>query len=694
MTIQEQSRTIPAEQNLPAERLPKARSTWFPAAVFILVINFCFLLFYVFVEYRQIFHSDSAMKVLLAREIVNSHSFFPPDWYYGNNDIVVVFGHLFIIPLLAFLPAGFTAHAISGLVTSILVLHSVWLAAGLATTSRTRRTLITASIAAGISGVLAENLYGQASYGTILYMSLYSIYCLVRLTREKSAKNVVLWSVLLFALITAEFWGNPQRAIITVGMPLIIATLWSIYRLGVHPAGVGRASLVGATASICAAIAGGSILYGVTFAHVNNAARDASSVKWLPYEAIVANLVILGKAVLAVLGGSPPGGSGLLTVIGLYGTLRLVVAVILVALIVRAVATSTKPGEEVRPLAIYGSVALLLVCLLQVATTIADLSDPIGSSRYLVPSLVMMTIVALAAPLDMRLRPIEFLSTVVVFAALLTSAYPTFVKSKAWSPLTSLQRKSPAVDFSDLARYLQANGLNYGYATYWNAGTVSVLSDEHVLVRQVTLDGALPMPFRFLSADHWYDADTWKGQTFLLLTQDEATRVDWKRLAELGLPVSRKLQFGNVGIFVFADNIAAKVPGWDVEFKQPMTFHADAHALTQVGSLEQRGDEEVLVAPSKSPGALYYGPYVKVVPGTYRLTFDVEAGSSPAAALRVDAATSPGGMVLAQKELTESHGPQQLLFSLDHTSVMEFRVWALGNGAVTFKSVTIERTTP
>ena len=102
----------------------------------------------------------------------------------------------------------------------------------------------------------------------------------------------------------------------------------------------------------------------------------------------------------------------------------------------------------------------------------------------------------------------------------------------------------------------------------------------------------------------------------------------------------------------------------------------------------------MLVAPSKSPGALYYGPFVKVVPGTYRLTFDVEAGSNPAATLRLDATTSPGGMVLAQKELTESHGPQQLLFSLDHTSIMEFRVWALGNGEVTFKSVTIERTSP
>lgn len=688
MAIQEQSRTIPAEQNLPAGELSKAGSYWFPAAVLILAINVCFLVFYVFVKYKGLFHSDSAMKVLLAREIVNSGNFFPPDWYYGNNDIVVVFGHLFIIPMLAFLPAGFTAHAISGLVTSILVLHSVWLAAGLAPIGKTRRTLITASFAAGMSGVLAENLYGQGSYGTILYMSLYSIYCLVRLMNEKSTKSVVLWSVVLWALITAEFWGNPQRAVVTVGMPLVAAALWSIYRLGVHPEGVGRASLVGAAASICAAVGGGTILYGVTFAHINNAARDASSVQWLPYEAIVSNLVILGKEFLAVFGGLPPGGSGLLTVIGLYGALRLIVAVILAALVVRSMARS------VGPLAVYGSVALLSVCVLQVATTIPNLADALDSSRYLVPSLVTMAIVALATPLDMRQRPIEFLSVALVLAGLLTSAYPTFVKSDKQSRSNMVQQKYRDIDLPGLASYLQANGLTYGYATYWNAGAVSVLSDEHVLVRQIVLDSALPMPMRFLSADRWYNADTWKGETFLLLTQDEANKVDWKWLAELGLPVSRKLQFADLGIFVLAENIAAKVAGWDVEFKQPMTFHADAHALTQVGSLEERKDGKVLVAPSKSPGALYYGPYVRVVPGTYRLTFDVEAGSSPAATLRLDAATAAGGTVLSQKDLTESHGPQQLLFSLDHTSIMEFRVWALGNGAVTFKSVTIERARP
>ncbi|MDX8524179.1 hypothetical protein RFM68_06655 [Mesorhizobium sp. MSK_1335] len=694
MSIQESSLAIPTMQNLPAARPSEGRSYWFPAAALILAVNFCFLVFYVFVGYKKLFNADSAMKILLAREIIDSHHFFPPDWYYGNNDIVVVFGQLFAIPAMIFLPAGFTVHAISGLVTSILVLHSVWLATGLAPIGKTQRTLITASMAAGISGLLAENLYGQASYGTILYMSLYLIYCLVRLTRAQSTKHVVLWSVLLCVLITTEFWGNPQRALITIGMPFVTAALWSIYRPGDHRGGAGRASLLGMAASICAGIGGGTILYAVTFAHVNNAARDASSIKWLPYDAIVGNLAILGKEMLVIFGGQPPGDSELLSVIGLYGAVRMVVAILLVWLIVRAVATSARPDGEVRPLAIYGSVALLSVCFLQVATTIPNLAEPIASSRYLVPSLITMAIAALATPLDMRLRPIEFISVAVVLAGLLTSAYPTFVRSDPQSHMNLGLQQPRAIDFSGLARYLEDNGLAYGYATYWNAGPLSVLSDERVLVRQITLDGPLPTPMRFLSSDRWYLADAWKGETFLVLTQEEANKVDWKQLAALGLPVSRKLQFGNLGIFVFGENIAAKLPGWDIRFKQPVTFHANAGAPTQVGSLQERGDAKALVARTTAKGALFYGPYVSVARGTYRLTFDVEANGNPAAVARLDAASSPGGTILAQKDLTESHGPQQLLFSIEHTSTMEFRVWALGNGEVAFKSVTIQRAEP
>lgn len=697
MAIQELPLTPPVAPGATAAGMSRTRAYWFPAAALMLAVNLCFLVFYLFVGYRNLFHSDSAMKVLLAREIVVSRNFFPPDWYYGNNDLVVVFGHIFALPALLFLPAGFTVHAISGLVTTALVLHSVWLTTALMPVGKTQRMLIIASFAAGMSGLLAENLYGQASYGTVLYMSLYSIYCFVRAMRAQSATGVAVWSVLLCALITAAFWGNPQRAIVTYGVPLIATALWSVYRMGVGRGGVKGASLLGLAISIGAGAGGGTLLHEITLSPLNNVTRDSSIIQWLPYGQIVGNLSVLCEQVLAIFGGLPPGGGALLSAVGLYSALRLLVAIILVALIARSVATALgKPDEALNPLAIYGSAMLLPVSLIQVATTIPNLNpaEPFYTARYLVPSFLTMAIVALAKPLDKRRRPVEFIAVAVVFAGLLTSAYPTFVRSNAVSQLNRDEQNTEAAQLSGLIAFLQANGLHYGYATYWSAGIISVLSDEDVLVRQISLDGALPMPFRFLSADRWYNADTWKGETFLLLTKNQVEKVDWAQLAALGLSVTRKLQFGDAFIFVFGENIAAKLPGWGREFRQPLTFHADAKALTQVGSLQERGGGKALVASAKSQGALFYGPYVIVAPGKYRLTFDVEASGNPAGTIRLDATSSPDVTVLAQKELTESHGPQELLFSLDHKSVMEFRVWALGNGEVAFKSVTIQHADP
>ena len=72
----------------------------------ILFINIGLLFWYIFYGYQEFFHSDNAVKVLLAKEIFETGNYFPEAWNYVNGDIMVFFGHTLIIPLLHFLPAG------------------------------------------------------------------------------------------------------------------------------------------------------------------------------------------------------------------------------------------------------------------------------------------------------------------------------------------------------------------------------------------------------------------------------------------------------------------------------------------------------------------------------------------------------------------------------------------------------------
>ena len=57
-----------------------------PVALVLLFINLAFLCWYLVVGCQAGSHSDSAAKVLIAREIVATGDNFPNDWNYVNKD--------------------------------------------------------------------------------------------------------------------------------------------------------------------------------------------------------------------------------------------------------------------------------------------------------------------------------------------------------------------------------------------------------------------------------------------------------------------------------------------------------------------------------------------------------------------------------------------------------------------------------
>ena len=152
----------------------------------ILIYSTIWMIWYSFFGYQSLFHSDSAAKVLLANEIYITGNFFPKDWNYVNGDLFILFGHVFIIPFIGVLKTSFLAHAISSIALGALIIIGVYIVCKQANLSTNRATGITAIFAAGISGFVAENLYGQGSYGAIFCISIYTIYFYIK--SEKSSK--------------------------------------------------------------------------------------------------------------------------------------------------------------------------------------------------------------------------------------------------------------------------------------------------------------------------------------------------------------------------------------------------------------------------------------------------------------------------------------------------------------------------
>jgi hypothetical protein len=682
--------------------LPK--KTGISLALLFLACNLLLLCWYLFVGYKSDFHSDSAAKVLLAREIVETGQYFPHDWNYVNGDLFVLFGHTFIIPLLSFMPAGYLSHAISGLFSAALILSGVWFLTGLTQVSISRRVFIVAIIASGISGCLAENLYGQVSYGVFVYFACYILYFTYRFLHA-SRKQGIYYGLALFCLLCIAFWSNPQRALVSFGLPLLAAIAWHIQGL-THTKFSGQIKTAWvAIAIVLAGFVLGAALHAVTIAGFK---YDFASLqaRWLSYDFMLKNAIITPESFLALFGGLPTADGVVVSTTGIYEAVRLTAGLALLGLIPSAIHTSLRQkGSGSAFLASFALTALAGVLFVQVATTVPQ-NNPIFISRYFVPSLVLSLILLLSQKLDWSKAPIVSLSTAAVALCFVTSAYPAFVKmgisSKFDRSITGQHHNA----LDGLKNFLLKNGLHYGYAKFWYAGVLSVLSDEKLLVRQVVFDQGLPKPDRWLSSNRWYRPGAWQGETFLLLStqkqeqdegleevQEEQDIIDWDLLERYHCKPIRTLSYEGFTVFVFPHNLAKYLSGWDRRYETPESFPAAKESPHQTGRFHENYENSgsALVAEKGEAGALHLGPKIDVEAGTYSVSFDVAAETAPDGSARLDVAAEPGQKILAETILLDNRSPRRLSFTLDRLATLEFRVWSLGNARVVFRNVSIVR---
>ncbi len=677
-----------------------SKKTEISLALLFLACNFILLCWYIFVGYKSDFHSDSAAKVLLAREIVASGQYFPQDWNYVNGDLFVLFGHTFIIPLLAFMPAGYLSHAISGLISSLLILSGVWFLTELTEASLARRVFIVAIVASGISGCMAENLFGQASYGVFVYFSCYLLYFSYKFLHA-GQKRIIYHGLSLFCILCLAHWSNPQRALVSFTLPLLAAIAWHVH-------GQPRAEFPGRIKTALYAIAvllAGSVLGAALHAFVIAGFNyDFSSLqaRWLTYDGMLKNAALTPESFLALFGGLPTNDGVVVSKIGIYEAARLLTCLSLIGLIPWAIHRSLRQkGSGLAFLASFALTALAGVLFVQVATTVPQ-NNPIFISRYFVPSMVLLLVLLFSQKPDWTRTPIVSLVFAAVAACLVTSAYPAFVMTGITSKFDLGITERKHHDMDGLKDFLLENGLHYGYSKFWNAGVLSVLSDEKLLIRQVLFDQGLPKPDRWLSSNRWYRPGAWKGKTFLLLSPgnedmdedpDDADVIDWDLMERYHCKPVQTLSYEAFRIFVFPHNLANYLPGWDRRYETLESFPAAKETPHAAGKFyDNYGNAGcALVAEKGEAGTLCDGPQIDVEAGAYTVSFDIVAEPASGGSARLDVVAGPDHKILAETVLVDNRSPSRLDFSLDRLATLSFRVWSLGHARVVFRNVSIAR---
>jgi hypothetical protein len=435
----------------------------------------------------------------------------------------------------------------------------------------------------------------------------------------------------------------------------------------------------------------GNLLHIQTIKEVNSH-LGAGNARWLPLEGVLTNIGFTFKGLFAQLGGLLPANVSLFTVGGLYAGFRFVVAasaLIVIPIVLKK--TLVHGTDRIKLFTLFSIFVLALSMFLQITTTIPNMSNPIQSSRYLVPGVLLVIVLMILYPFQWSRQPsLLTMSVVLIIFTFITSGYHTYRLSEINSQHLA-QPLQIATDRQEMVNFLRKNNLQYGYASYWNAGSLTVLSDGEVKIRQIHMNNGIPIPMQHLSSKRWYGQSAWQEKSFLLLHQSEIQYLDENKLERLGLVPLEKLQYKNFTVYVFAENLSLKLPNWDISYVKPFIFLANADTASQTGRLVDAEGSKMLVAEKGETGALHYGPYVDVEPGRYRVTFDVEALYHQAGTVRLDVAAAPDQKIFGETTLTESSEPQVIEFSLDKLRTMEFRVWALGNEKVISRSVTIQR---
>lgn len=672
----------------------------------LLVMNIIGIIYFNFVTYQAFFHSDSAAKNLVAEEIIKNGTLFPRDWVYVHDDIFVVFGHLFIIPFLFFVKNGFYLHAISGVISAALLLGGLWCITGVLRLTTFYRLLALCFFSSGISPFLTiENLYGQVAYcvaGYLIFFQLYALFNAYHIfphTRNHSyLKNVGLFCLIVFLV----YLSNPARAFLTYTFPTLCGLGLALLNANRISSEKIRLSIRPARVTLLAVFI--SLALGVLFHHLllNNLISIASGTKgiFVSIDDIGKQLGTLFQSLLVLVGAQPPVGISAVSFTGFDHISRLILLIgmpILGCSFLNDKNANTS-STEVRFLAGFFIGSFIPVLYLLIFTNILE---GLYTSRYLVPAFITGSLFTIAYLNDKKSHINSIGNCLLLIALLITSlsGYRNFISPLVHkSPDGHLTISAPTSPQMRLAAFLSSKELHYGYASYWHANAITVLSNSDVTIRPVWLSANVPAPRYHHSSKSWYTQTAHSGTTFLALTSEENKNLNLDTLiAYTGNPLST-YSFENYIIYVFDSNFAATIFGWTSAFDKPQTLWYSESTHHQIGKLVAQADQKWMESRKGESGALVFGPYVSIDPGSYTANFEVAGCSSEPQPImelgHAEVSHNNGSIIAGATPIGMSNAWTTLNIDFVVTpsdGTYEFRIISNGNSCLRTRSVTVKR---
>lgn len=529
--------------------------------VFLLVISVCLVSYYILFPSRNVFHSDTTDTLMWAVASNESGTLFNPDFNYAC--LLPFSTSLIMTALIPIFGVSMTTHVLGMLIFFLIMTGGlVWMCRKMKWSwGWTSVMVFTVLMMLSSSEKLREIFWGHTIYYSLgvmfIFIGLSLVFHYMDLGAKKDAvKNfdphdktdykLILVTVLigLWFILTCT---NQLIAMVIFAIPVIAA----VFCERVLDTGSkllckkNRRSLVLLLImAVCMVV--GYLLTNVLADGIVAGYESAFS-SYSPMNEWLTNLMKFPEHWITLLGVNVVANEPLLSARSIMALIRLIGAVIILVLPLVALCNYNKIEDA--KLRILILTYWFMTALILLGYTCGKLSN---ANWRLSPIAAMSVVVSVAflhwAVSHVSVQRIASVLMIPVFLACLFNG-ATIAKM----PKNQYQN---AVLYQ-LADVLMENDLDYGYATFWRANCITVISDSEVECRSVNVNEHGVTPYNYQSCYSWFDDQPNQDRYFLLMTDIEKQNLEATTSPLLEMEHEEIFAHGYY-IWVFNENIFEK----------------------------------------------------------------------------------------------------------------------------------------
>lgn len=542
------------------------------------LVNVVCVLIYAAVTYRHLYNSDAAVKLILADVILADRDLLPDTWNY-QQELWVLGIQLIAMPFVAIFGVSYKAHVGSALTSIVILLGTLHLVCRRLQLSRQAEAIVLLLTFAGTSVLYLEHVFGQHAYAIVLIEWLLTLWLLLRIVEGPNTWGLWLAAAGLFVMLVGTS-AQGLRAPMTIGLPWAVTiALWGA--LEKKP----RWPL-----AVALLLAGSVIGLGIERALKPGVLYHAgATLQFATPDVIVANVKNMVMSLLAIFGALPDPHDAPMTLKGMLTAYQFFVAIAVFIVAPRLAFSAFLRLKQPLHRLVAIAFVLTLVSIGYLLLFGTMILDETGGRYFLVCMLATFLLTGLGWDEWVQAHP---WAAFVGVLALLPSVLFTVSNTVGGN---APKQESPK---EALSGCLKEHDLHRGYATFWNANVVRVLSDNAVQLTSVDFVGTRLGPFRWHVDERWFRPEAGRHDAFLALTSAELDAARRQALdRSLGAP-KQDFQCGDYHVMTYDFDIAERL-GWTLSVDAPIA-EAERHVV-------------IAVTPGSLTGAPGARPQVKIV---------------------------------------------------------------------------------